>query len=122
SPRADHSEVEPPHRLTMGVLHPERFRFLVLDDAPGRLEAAAGHCSSRAKWSRARIIASGTREPPFDGGQRRPPNWKTGLRLFVTSAPPANRRASVVVVGGIHSHRNRASPANDRMAIDIAMT
>jgi hypothetical protein len=25
------------------------------------------------------------------------------------------------VVGGIHSHRNCASPANDRMAIDIAM-
>jgi hypothetical protein len=46
---------EPPDRLAAGILHPER--FVVLDDGPGRREAAGSHCPTRAKCSRARIIA-----------------------------------------------------------------
>jgi hypothetical protein len=52
------SEIES-DRLATSVLDPKGFG--VLDDGPGRREAAAGHCPIRAKCSRARIIAGAVR-------------------------------------------------------------
>jgi hypothetical protein len=59
------SRLDVTRRHTDALTHPplrgipgfEGDPFSVLDDGPGRREAAAGHCPIRAKCSRARIIA-----------------------------------------------------------------
>jgi hypothetical protein len=50
-----HGAPSPGCRGNAGVLDPKGFD--VLDDRPGRREAACCHCSTRAKCSRARRIA-----------------------------------------------------------------
>ena len=62
---------------------------------PGDAPASGGQpiaerSTLRGDWPFGVRSASGALEAcaAFDGGQRRPPNWKSGLRLFVTCAPP----------------------------------
>ena len=113
------AEIEPPHGLPARILHPKRLG--VLDDGPGRREAAGGHSKSLPRLSTSRRISREASSPdnilPICSGGIDAVILALSSRPSPKGTPGAKRLTTAVMrAWNIDGASMMTTPTGDRLA------